>query len=365
MEKVSDNNLKTQLLVLPAHHGDSLIIKTFDKYKNEFNIVIDGGTAKTFDETLKKELRKIPLINILVLSHIDSDHIAGLIKFLKNFHFNPNQVGEYWFNSKNIKLISYSENISFSQAIDFEQLLIEKGEIKEKLQNNVVVGYKPTLPDGIEIEIISPSQEIIDHLYKKWDDLSDEFSKKITDINISSLKTSQIDRGSLLQLAKFDDKPEKSITSDIVNSSSIAFIFKTFDMSVLFLSDSHPTFVESVLRSKGYSEANKLNVDFVKVSHHGSKNNTTTSLLDIIDCDKFIISTNGGNAWHTHPDRETIARILYHTERQKLDKPPLRKIYLNYSKELISRNAGIFVNDEDLKEGNWQLFEKANIFEND
>lgn len=38
----------------------------------------------------------------------------------------------------------------------------------------------------------------------------------------------------------------------------------------------------------------------MKVSHHGSRNNISVELLDMIKCDKFIISTDGGtgNSYH-------------------------------------------------------------------
>src|SRR5690606_38146377 len=98
---------------------------------------------------------------------------------------------------------------------------------------------------------------------------------------------------------------------------SIAFILETFDVRILALADSHPYVIEKSLEKAGFSKSNKLKVDVVKVSHHGSKNNTTCDLLDIIDCNDFIISTNGGSSTHTHPDREVIARIIYHPERCK------------------------------------------------
>ena len=36
-----------------------------------------------------------------------------------------------------------------------------------------------------------------------------------------------------------------------------------------------------------------LKIDYVKVSHHGSKANTNDELLSLLDCNNFIISANG------------------------------------------------------------------------
>ncbi len=365
MKHPLNENLSTQVLILPANNGDSIIVKTFDSTGQQFNILIDGGTAATFEEVLRKELKKISLINLMILTHIDSDHIGGLIKFVNNALFDPDQVARYWFNSKNIKFTRTGENISTGQAKTLEQLLIEKGNIKDKWSEDIIVDTALPLPDGISIEIISPSKEILDELYEKWPDLSDEYNKKLEDIAISAVKQSQLERGILTELALADDSPGKSISADIFNSSSIAFIFRTFDISVLFLGDAHPHFIEQALAAKGYSKENKLPVDYVKVSHHGSKNNTTNKLLDMLDCDRFIISTNGGSSKDTHPDRETIARIIHHPERVSSGYKKRRKIYLNYTKASIASKAGEFVDDADMLVGNWEIIEKTCLLENE
>ena len=72
--------------------------------------------------------------------------------------------------------------------------------------------------------------------------------------------------------------------------------------------DSHPDVVETAVRALGFDETNRLRLDCLKVSHHGSKANSSPSLLRILDCRRFAFSTDGSR--HDHPDRETIARIL-------------------------------------------------------
>lgn len=77
---------------------------------------------------------------------------------------------------------------------------------------------------------------------------------------------------------------------------------------MLFLGDAHPSIIVSSLRELGYSGDNKLQIDLMKVSHHGSKANTSDELLDLIECKCFIISTDGSR--HGLPNKETIARIV-------------------------------------------------------
>ena len=106
--------------------------------------------------------------------------------------------------------------------------------------------------------------------------------------------------------------------------------------------DAHPDVLEEALRALGASENVPYKIDCYKVSHHGSKNNTSPGLLKIIDCQRFAFSTSG--KVHDHPDPETIARILkndpnrskelifnFNQERTKIwDNPVLKKKY-NYT----------------------------------
>jgi len=74
--------------------------------------------------------------------------------------------------------------------------------------------------------------------------------------------------------------------------------------------------------------------------------------LDIIQCDKFIISTNGGNGSSNHPDRTTIAHILCHTKRNMDTKVHL---YFNYKLELIETNGIPFLNEGECEKWNFEV----------
>ena len=339
-----------------------MIVKTFNQSGDPFVMLIDGGTASTFESCLKKEIRCIPYIDVVVLTHIDSDHIGGLIKYIKSSSFDHKKVGRFWFNSKNLRFVEDGNNISYGQAKTFEELLISNEVPLEKIRTDLYVGSVIQLPEGIEIELLSPTLEILNKLDEKWPELADEYKVKLETKQISQAKPSQIPRGELLQLAGADDTPDKTILADIFNSSSIAFVLRTFDLKILFLGDSHPYQIMTEL-DKTYSITNKLSVDLVKISHHGSKNNTMNCILDVLDCDRYIISTNGGSSDHTHPDRETIARIVHHPERVMNDYEKLRKVYLNYPLEAIEDRSGECVTQDDFMTGNWELVDNTNLYE--
>ena len=78
---------------------------------------------------------------------------------------------------------------------------------------------------------------------------------------------------------------------------------------VIFSGDAHSSVLEKsiafLLAERG---AEQLKIDALKVSHHGSKANTSPDLLKMLRCRNFLFSTNGSR--HEHPDPECIARIL-------------------------------------------------------
>lgn len=343
--------LKTEIFILQAHHGDCTLIKTFDSNNAPFNILIDGGTSMSFDFSLRKELKSIGVIDLLILTHIDSDHIGGIIKLIQNSLFDKIEIKNYWINCRNlIEAGVKTTSISYGEAKNLEELLIDKKEPLEKFAATITSDKTGEIALGIEIVVLSPTIEIVEKLNDDWPELSKEFKKKLDDLKISSTVSSQLSKGTLPYLAEQKFKPQKKIEHDIINSASIAFLIKGRDFSFLALADSRAEIIEKKLKSLEFNDSdNKLVVDYVKVSHHGSKNNTSTDLLDIIDCQNFIISTNGGGLKTKHPDRETIARILYHPKRD-LDRP--RSIYFNYPLSTIEGKAGKIFTNEEIKKAN-------------
>ena len=69
------------------------------------------------------------------------------------------------------------------------------------------------------------------------------------------------------------------------------------------------TAVRVVQQARGRKNE-KLKLDAVKLSHHGSANGTTGELLALLDCQRYFVSSNGNIFYH--PDREAMARVILH-----------------------------------------------------
>ena len=93
------------------------------------------------------------------------------------------------------------------------------------------------------------------------------------------------------------------------NGSSIAFIAEYNGKRAILTGDAHPSVLSDSLKAiRSDNDDEKLNVDVLKVSHHGSKANLNTDIFEHIDCSCYLISTNGKR--HKHPNPEAIARII-------------------------------------------------------
>ena len=84
--------------MLPARNGDALLV-TWGLESTPHRMLIDGGLASAYSAVAKR-LRTLPgVIDLLVVSHIDRDHIGGVVKLLENDTF-ASRFGAVWFNGR-------------------------------------------------------------------------------------------------------------------------------------------------------------------------------------------------------------------------------------------------------------------------
>ncbi len=78
---------------------------------------------------------------------------------------------------------------------------------------------------------------------------------------------------------------------------------------MLFGADAHaPVLTAGLKRYAAELGEPRVRFDLVKLSHHGSNANISTKLLELIDCKKWLVSTNGDN--FAHPDDAALAKVI-------------------------------------------------------
>lgn len=306
-----------KIRVLPVFQGDAIVV---DCVQDNFKIIVDTGTKRAYSRgVLKTEIEKTDKFDLLVLTHTDEDHIGGIIKYLDDQEQNRNVFKKIWFNSGDVikeNLLKGNTStphillndpadldLSIKQGISLESKLSAIGlNSKELLKSGVIHSFQ-----NIKITILSPQIDDLKDFYNNWE------LERINQLEVSNSNDYNKSIEDLIQNKYMEE-------GTLANKTSIAFILNYLGKNILMMGDAYPSIIEKNLREMDFDENNKLSLDVVKVSHHGSKYGISPSLLKIIDCKNFVISTNGSNGL---PFKECLARIVAH-RNDKI------RLYFNY-----------------------------------
>ncbi|MCB2188053.1 MAG: MBL fold metallo-hydrolase [Deltaproteobacteria bacterium] len=324
--------------MLPALHGDCLFVE----YGNEDSprrMLIDGGPIGAYD-ALEARLAALPAgkkrLELLVLSHVDTDHAEGLIRLLANQPL-PVKIEEVWFNGW--RHLEQAHGLLGGKQGEFLSALLSRRLRPEQwntaFQGQAVVAPadaplpEVTLAGGMKLTLLSPTPEGLDKMKKAWRAaMSPGMAPGDLDAAWRALgkrKAYLPGQGLLGTTPQMDQLLEKQLKVDDsqANASSIAFLAELGDKSCLFLADAHrDVIIASLQRLLAQRGLDRLPVSAVKVAHHGSAGNLNDELLGLVDSPRFLLSTNG-DIFH-HPDAEAVQRIIARAVHQ----PPT--LYFNY-----------------------------------
>lgn len=310
--------------MLPAGHGDALVIEYGTK-NDQHQLLIDAGTYHAWDgvqaELMRREKDKY---EIFVITHIDEDHIGGAISLLDDWNLKR-RIDNVWFNG----YIHCASGGNVLGPVNGEQLTyrITRGGYhwnegftpRESIDvgGPVVVPSTGDLPcyelrGGATLVLLSPPGPKLKALAKKW-------IKVVTDAGLG-------DPGHTSSPAprdrEFDPLPDpldlheitklaakRASDSSAANATSISFILEYDGKRVLFGADAYASIMADGLRryAERVGEA-RPRIDLVKLAHHGSNANISMDLLGLIDCRRWLVSTNGDN--FAHPDDAAIAKVI-------------------------------------------------------
>jgi hypothetical protein len=305
------------ITMLPARQGDCLWIEYGDPGKPS-RVLIDGGTPETID-VLQDRICQLPeaerKFELLVVSHIDNDHIGGTLAMLYQ-NIPGLEFGDIWFNGYWHLTVSGLQEFGPVQGEKLTTWLLKPGTPWNLSYNKKTV-YTPDkgklpvkdLRGGMKITILSPGKKELSRLKPKWEiecknaGLNPQEPAELPKPVPRGLQAMGVINIDSLAAAKF--KPDTSEA----NGSSIGFLAEFDSKRVLLTGDCYsPVLIKNIKRIIADQNQQKLPVDAIKLPHHGSKSNLSKDLLDLLDCKKYLISTNG--AIFKHPDKEAVARII-------------------------------------------------------
>lgn len=299
--------------VLPAGYGDALLV-TCALRRGRWTALIDTGPDECWPQ-VSARLAAVPvnskgrrLIDLAVISHIDHDHIGGAAALFSDTALRL-RFADVWFNAPRQPVRR--------GVVEGETLAGILGAVATKLPwNRAWSGQWAVTPaetpyvelpgdaDRPRITLLSPSPARLQSLFRRWTkELAALRSWQPPVIAAAPRRVPPLDLEKLAGKATAVDRA-------VANGSSIAFLLEHCGASVLLLADAHPTVVVPALRALAAARGQPLpwRLDAIKLSHHGSRANTTADLLRVVQADHYLVSTNG--AIFGHPDDEAIARAV-------------------------------------------------------
>ena len=313
------------LEALSAKHGDSLLLH-YGKPNNPKLIVIDGGPAGVYRNSLRPRLTELKdsrspdaalKIRMLMVSHLDDDHINGVLAFLddlveqqNNGEELPFDITTLWHNSFDdiignesdelLKALSSAINsnssgkaasagIPLSSAGTALAASVPQGRevrnnagllalsINDPFGTLVAVPAKGkktvTIGDGLKFTVLGPVEERVEKLQEEWNEV---LKKKglATDAKGKSIAAAFVDES-------------------VFNLSSIAVIAEAGKKSMLLTGDSRGDDIMNALKSSGMLKSGNIHVDLLKLPHHGSDRNVATEFFRAITADHYVCSADG------------------------------------------------------------------------
>lgn len=329
-----------------AKKGDSLILH-YGPWEDPDRVLIDGGPRGVYNRFLKPRLQQLreeadfeeneslPLKMVMV-SHVDDDHIAGIIDLFKDQikakerrQPLPYKIDTLWHNSfddivgsRNDKKEVLTRMAASAASSGGPRLTLPKTMSREskavvastaqgrtlrnaakKLRVKVNLPYKGlvmfpapkkvSLGNGMTFTVIGPDQERVKEFQKRWNkDLEKILAKEKESANAASFS---------------DESP--------FNLASICVLAKMKNRQMLLTGDARGDFImEGLEKAKLLKKTKPLHIDLLKVPHHGSDNNVEDAFFERVSADHYVIS---GDGEHSNPEVETLKMIARARGRAK------------------------------------------------
>lgn len=295
---------------LPGGYGDSLLVSC-TRRRRTWRLLIDTGPDECLP-TLTARLGAIEPdaegrrhIDLAVISHIDHDHIGGAARLFAdrslNLHF-----GDIWFNAPQQPATrGVAEGVGLAAVLGAAARGLPWNRAfggQEAVTGEALFKELPRKPGEPRITLLSPTRTTLDALYRVW-------ARELPKVKLRpEPEPLLIERGAidLEELAARKTAEDRAPA----NGSSIAFLLENRGATVLLTADAFPGVLSAALEALARHRGIALPwaIDLLKLSHHGSRANTTTRLMKTIRATHALVCTNG--AIFGHPDAEGIARAV-------------------------------------------------------
>jgi beta-lactamase superfamily II metal-dependent hydrolase len=335
---------------LPARQGDCVLVE-WSHGGRVRRLLVDAGPAHAYAELCDRLARlDVHDADVLVLTHIDADHIEGAILLLNDngLQFTPRDV---WYNGARqlpdqlgaaqgeiFGLLVDNRGLPWNGAFHGAGIVTREGE---PLPTTRLVG-------AVDVTVLAPSVGALRRLRDEWSrvwsaaglDMGSEAAALAalrSRPKLSPLESylAAEEAPDVRHLARVRAAPDTSVS----NASSIVLLLESGEQRVLLAGDSTPAVllpaVRRLLTERG---TESLTLSDFKLPHHGSAKNLDAELVRRLPARRYHVSSDG--SFFRHPDDSAIAQVLeygprglelvfnYDTPRnRRWADPALRRVY--------------------------------------
>ena len=334
------------LEALQAHDGDCLLLHYGSDLDRKL-ILIDGGPTGIYKSVLKTRLEQLRgkgtlHLRLIMVSHIDLDHITGILDLLKNLYelqnsgkSQPYRTQSLWHNS-------------FEKLAGMKKAMSENGVVAAAV-NGSSINFAG-LDDRVKAVVASVRQgnDVRNYAVRLGTKLNAETNGELLCAPETGRKTISIDPDAGLtftilgpreaELRDLENEWEKSKTKaetkatpetiaadylnrTVPNLSSIIVLAelrtgKSTRKQMLLTGDAGGDFILKGLESSGLLRKGKIHVDLLKVQHHGSEHSSTQDFFEKVTADYYVIS---GDGKHGNPSLKVLNWLSVARAGEKFD----------------------------------------------
>jgi beta-lactamase superfamily II metal-dependent hydrolase len=316
------------LRAIQAEHGDCFLLEYGTPASARY-VLIDGGPANVYQDHLQHVLKRIKeaggSLERVILSHVDDDHINGLLDLMADVKRSRDRgapeiiaIQALWHNTFSNTLgpevedqfrdilEDAGETRDLMPSTDMESRNIDQGDQLTQAADELCIGinrdFDPEtvitvdwappaiVSDNLTLRVVGPTKKNLDDLQQEW-------------INWLQKQKDLLSSKDLL-----DEVAIREADESVPNLSSIMILAEADGKTILLTGDGRgDDLLEGLGQAKLLGPDGTCHVDVLKLPHHGSQRNVSPEFFRKLTADRYVISANGK---YGNPDLPTLKWLV-------------------------------------------------------
>lgn len=317
------------LEALQANDGDCLFLTHEQEGDTPVRILVDGGSRGVYSRVLRPRIDALRGagrldLRMVMVSHIDSDHITGVLDLLRDMERRKDNgeeafchVRTLWHNSFEMLhqgriapvesavvsaaiggapppgltpfteavVTSVRQGANLRGAAQRLDIPLNEGAADDLVRAPASEVRRLTIAPGLRFTILGPTDAQLKKLDREW-----QKAKADNPANPAAQAADYLNR-------------------TVPNLSSIVVLVEADraaggdPIRVLLTGDAGGDHILTAIERAGLGAGGRLHVDLLKVQHHGSNHSVTQDFFERVTADRYVFS---GNGRHGNPHGDTL-----------------------------------------------------------